>query len=103
MQLLTTIKEYLQKSDTDYAILVNGNWGSGKTYFLKQTLSSAVSKIALDSSKKEHFELVYISLYGLSSSADLEKALFLELNPFWKKKVGKGLATLLAGIRDRLS
>jgi predicted AAA+ superfamily ATPase len=33
------IFDYLSKEDTDYAILINGPWGSGKTYYWKNNLS----------------------------------------------------------------
>ncbi|MFM7717389.1 MAG: P-loop NTPase fold protein, partial [Microcystis sp.] len=38
-QIKTIFTEYLKKENTQYAILLNGAWGSGKTYFWKNELS----------------------------------------------------------------
>lgn len=38
MKLTDIIKNYVEQPDTDFAILINGQWGSGKTYFLKNDI-----------------------------------------------------------------
>ena len=42
------------KESPDYAVLINGHWGAGKTFFIKKFL-------------KNKDDFIYISLYGLSS------------------------------------
>ncbi len=42
------------KESPDYAVLINGYWGAGKTFFIKKFL-------------KNKDDFIYISLYGLSS------------------------------------
>ena len=32
-QILEIIEKYTNKKETNYAILLDGEWGSGKTYF----------------------------------------------------------------------
>ena len=34
--LVESILDYVRADYTDYAIMINGEWGSGKTYFLEQ-------------------------------------------------------------------
>jgi DNA polymerase III gamma/tau subunit len=34
-QLTNIIKEYLEMGKTDYAYLLSGSWGSGKSYYVK--------------------------------------------------------------------
>lgn len=29
------INEYIEKENTQYAIMIDGEWGSGKTFFIK--------------------------------------------------------------------
>ncbi len=52
--------ELLKDTSFPQVLLVDGAWGSGKTYFVKNLLEDAL-KTAFDS------ELYYFSLYGLSS------------------------------------
>lgn len=37
-QILESIEDYLKSNITEYAILINGNWGSGKTYFIRKNI-----------------------------------------------------------------
>lgn len=66
--------DYLKTNKTQYAILLNGTWGCGKTYFWKKNLE----KIA----KQNNFKTIYISLNGISKIGTLEHLLFLRLLPF---------------------
>jgi predicted AAA+ superfamily ATPase len=44
MEILTIIKDYIKEPNTDYAILINGAWGSGKTHFLKNSVGKRLRK-----------------------------------------------------------
>ncbi|MBX2925953.1 MAG: hypothetical protein KF746_27405 [Chitinophagaceae bacterium] len=92
MEIEKIIVDYIEQPDTDFAILINGAWGSGKTYFLKNTMASKVKELEYehpDKKKKTFYELVYISLYGVTSADELQRKLFLEINPIFKTKMGK--------------
>jgi predicted AAA+ superfamily ATPase len=51
-----SIENYLSK-DTDYAFLITGTWGIGKTHFLKEQIHR------ISAEKNQKFAL--ISLYGV--------------------------------------
>jgi len=34
-ELTSIIEDYLYQKNTDYAIFINGKWGTGKTYYAK--------------------------------------------------------------------
>ncbi len=70
--------DYIKTDNTQYAILLNGSWGSGKTYFWKYNLE----KIA----EENNFKTIYISLNGISKMDALEHLLFLRLIPFIGKQ-----------------
>lgn len=36
--ILEAIKSYYNQKNTDYAILLNGDWGTGKTFFVENIL-----------------------------------------------------------------
>ena len=43
-EIKSIIKDYLSVKETDYAILINGQWGCGKTYFIKNELFDEILK-----------------------------------------------------------
>lgn len=80
--LKKVIGDYIKTGKTDYAILIKGTWGSGKTHFFKNELSKIIENNSL--------KPLYISLYGIGKLEDLSKALFLAMFPsLQKKSVGK--------------
>ncbi|MCQ2351335.1 MAG: KAP family NTPase [Paludibacteraceae bacterium] len=96
--LNTIISDYLTYDDTDYAIMITGSWGCGKSYYLSHELSNLINGIeyhgnldAIGTVKKRwnnwknkkckaHFEYAYISLYGLASVEDFYVKVFCGLN-----------------------
>ncbi|WP_229202816.1 P-loop NTPase fold protein [Arcicella rosea] len=90
--------DYLKTKETQYAVLLNGTWGSGKTFFWKYHLS----KIAEDNK----FKVVYLSLNGISKIENLEHLLFIKLLPFIGKQEDtrtKNLITLLTNVLNQVS
>ena len=43
-EIAEIIKEYIYEKETDSAILINGEWGSGKTYFVKKKIIKEYEK-----------------------------------------------------------
>ena len=76
------LDEYLAKSSNDYAVLITGCWGSGKTYFVSQYMGGKkVHKVRdwlMDSVNRT---VVYISLFGVKSREDIEDRIFEVLHP----------------------
>lgn len=56
-----------------YAVLIDGAWGSGKTYLYENYLVDAIDSIEVG--KNERKRNVYISLYGISNIDSLAKQL----------------------------
>lgn len=44
-QLNKVISDYLNAESTDYAIMINGEWGCGKTYYLEHDFKVLVGSI----------------------------------------------------------
>ncbi|MDD2577208.1 MAG: P-loop NTPase fold protein [Bacteroidales bacterium] len=90
--------EYIKADKTQYAILLNGGWGCGKTYFWENTLEEI--------SKKNDFKTIYVSLNGISKIDNLEYQLFIKLLPFINKqenKAIKNITTLFGNIINNVS
>lgn len=84
------VTDYLKAKTTDYALMINGDWGSGKTYYVKKSLFDKISSIDsfLSDDKKGvlKYKPLYISLYGISETIDILHKIQLELNPWMKSK-----------------
>lgn len=70
-----SILNYIKKENTNYAILLNGKWGSGKTYFFENSLKLAIENTDFNGKKKK---TIYLSLYGISSLEEINKRIVLD-------------------------
>lgn len=90
--------DYLATKETNYAILINGSWGSGKTFFWKTKLSQL--------SKDAGLKPIYLSLNGLNKIETLDYQLKIKLIPFLDsvdiKKAG-ALAKITKNILNKLA
>lgn len=65
------IAEYLRNDRAEYAVLLNGEWGSGKTYFMTHSLQTIIEEA--DIGKNERRKYAYVSLYGVKSTEEISK------------------------------
>lgn len=68
--ILKEIKYYIDTDFYNYAVMIDGAWGSGKTYFVKHVLLKKI-----ESNEKR---VLYVSLYGISNIQELGKKLYLD-------------------------
>ncbi len=85
-ELNSYIKHYLDEDKTNTAIMLTGEWGSGKTYYIEKALAPFLQE------EKKH-RCVVISLYGLESLADISKSIYMELRMKALDKDSEALAT----------
>lgn len=68
------IQNYLNSND-EFALLIDGDWGTGKTYFIQNTLLSDI-----DSLKSEKvIKKIYVSLYGQTSVESIKKVIIAQI------------------------
>ena len=72
------IKEYLnnylnEEQSPDYAVLITGCWGSGKTYFIRQYLGGDRKEIKDWLTDCVKYTVVYVSLFGLKNRDEIDK------------------------------
>jgi DNA polymerase III delta prime subunit len=63
-------------SNPQFALLIKGKWGCGKTYLVKHLIDELTSEKRI-----EEREIVSVSLYGVSSIEDLNERMFQALHP----------------------
>lgn len=75
-ELKSVIEEYLRDSKAEYAVMIDGDWGSGKTYFLKHSLMTIIDSI--DNGKEKQRKSAYVSLYGMKSIGEVSKEILFQ-------------------------
>jgi len=71
----------------EYAVLLTGEWGSGKTFFIKNFLES----------KKGDKKIINISLFGLTKLEEINEQIFQQLHPVLSHKYMSIAGKLLKG------
>lgn len=84
--LIESILDYIRTDYTDYAIMLNGEWGSGKTYFWNNKVKPRVESLTLNGKK---FVPIYMSLYGIYNLEEISKKIFLETAQMLDKDLKK--------------
>lgn len=109
------LKFYLELSNPQFAVLINGRWGSGKTFFIKNKIqkwnsepkqekdNSTTKKTCFLSRKnksideKVFLKPIYISLYGVSNTKQINDKIKEALNPLLYSKGAKIMKNVLLG------
>lgn len=110
------LKFYMSLSNPQFAVLINGKWGSGKTFYIKAKVdkwnsvlkknknNSIVKRTSIWNKKdnqEESEEIIlkplYISLYGVSSTSQISEKIKEALNPLFYSKGAKIIKNILLG------
>ena len=73
------ILNYLQNDKAQSAIMLTAPWGTGKSYYIKNTLMPAIDT-------EDEKKCVVVSLYGLKDISEISKSIYLEIRA---KKITK--------------
>ncbi len=81
------IQHYINLDNPEYALLLSGEWGSGKTYFINNFIKN----------NKIDKKFIMISLFGLKSTESIDEQIFFNLHPILGSKYTKLLGNILKG------
>ena len=85
-KLINIVTDYLLEDRYTQAILIDGKWGTGKTFFVKEKL---IPTLKNDSSLK-YTNIYYLSLYDIKDLNELTNKIYLTLfENFFKNKFGE--------------
>ena len=73
-EIIKVMLEYIEEDKYKSAILINGEWGRGKTFFITEKLS----KVIKDRIKNDG-KYIYVSLYGVENVEELSNKLYSEI------------------------
>jgi len=76
-----------------FAILLKGEWGSGKTWFINRFINKY-----RENHQEESQRCLYISLYGMTSFSEIEDAFFQQLHPILGSKGMAIAGKILKGV-----
>ena len=84
--LVESILDYIRSDYTDYAIMLNGEWGSGKTHFWNNRIRKKIETLQLNGRR---YTTIYMSLYGISNLEEISKKIFIETTQLMDKNLRK--------------
>lgn len=82
--LVESILDYVRSDYTDYAIMINGEWGSGKTHFWNNKIRKKIESLQLNGKR---YTTIYMSLYGISNLEEISKKIFIETTQLMDKNL----------------
>ena len=85
-ELVESILDYIRSDYTDYAVMLNGEWGSGKTHFWNNKIRKKIESMQLNGKR---YTTIYMSLYGISNLEDISKKIFMETTQLMDKNLKK--------------
>lgn len=87
-ELNSYILHYLTKDKTNSAIMLTGDWGTGKSYYIQHSL-----KPFLEKDENGKHSCVIVSLYGLKDTAEISKSIYLGTRLKFLNTVSESAAT----------
>ena len=107
-EIVNAVNKYIGDEEAKYAILIDGVWGSGKTYLYENYLVDAIESKEIG--KEKNKQNVYISLYGISTIDSLAKQLVINYLVYVKvnggkvaKKIMKSLSGFISAVSNAFS
>lgn len=85
-ELVESILDYIRSDYTDYAVMINGEWGSGKTHFWNNKVRKKIESMQLNGRR---YTTIYMSLYGISNLEEISKKIFIETTQLMDKNLRK--------------
>ncbi|WP_288909468.1 P-loop NTPase fold protein [uncultured Megamonas sp.] len=82
-ELINIVTDYLLEDRYTQAILIDGKWGTGKTFFVKEKLIPTLK----DNTSLKFAKIYYLSLYDIKDLTELTNKIYLALfENFFKNK-----------------
>lgn len=81
--------------ETDFAVMLNGPWGAGKTHFVKSFLKEREAK-AQELDPLHPIGHLYASLYGVRSTSEITDQFFAQAHPVLNSKAARLFGTVVS-------
>ncbi len=87
-EILECLQDYLKIKKPGYAVLLKGSWGCGKTFFIKNWIGSLKTE-KNDNELYYTLNPIYISLYGMTATSQIDEELKRAVSPILHSKAMK--------------
>ena len=81
-EIVDVLINYIDEELYNYAVMIDGEWGCGKTYFIRENLQDKLEKHEKEREEKDRENkarrVVYVSLYGVKSLEEVSKQMLME-------------------------
>lgn len=81
-EIVDVLINYIDEELYNYAVMIDGEWGCGKTYFIRENLQDKLEKHEKKREEKDRENkarrVVYVSLYGVKSLEEVSKQMLME-------------------------
>ena len=85
-EIINIILKYIDENIYNCAVMIDGEWGCGKTYFVREALIPAIAKYEEVKPEEKKRRIIYTSLYGVNSVDEISKQIIVNT---YLEKVGK--------------
>lgn len=92
--IIDNLNYYLNTSTPEYAFMITGGWGAGKTYFIENFIKE-YNKNAIDSQSGN--KIIKISLFGFKTTSSIDEMFFQSLHPLLGHRYTKLAGNILKG------
>lgn len=93
--IFQALNDYIQIPKPNYAVLIKGEWGCGKSFFIKKWIDSIeLSKKGKGKDRDDdliRLKPIYVSLNGLKSTSQIDESLKREISPLLHGKIAQGV------------
>lgn len=86
--------DYIANHNYRHAVLINGKWGIGKTFYIKEKIKKWKEEKEVNENGRV-FKPLYVSLYGINKLSQINEKLKEELHPIINSKTGKQLIEVM--------
>ena len=105
MEKLDKIVEMYLDMETNYALMITGEWGTGKTHYFKNTLEEKIRITPVYGDNTQRYKPILVSLFGLKTIEEIQTEIFLCVYPLFKNEnltVGANMAKTLLKVAMHL-
>lgn len=76
-EIISIIMDYINDPQDNFAILIDGEWGSGKTFFVEKKISPLINEITVNGKIKR--KAIYVSLFGVNSQQMIDELIYSKI------------------------
>lgn len=88
-ELTTYLDEYLKMDKPQFAVMISGKWGCGKTYYIEKRIEEWAKKKERTDSESVVLKPIYVSVNGLNSVSTVVRKIKTALHPILYSKALK--------------